>query len=198
MGTGTARDARWANAFLSGVPEGSPLFPRLVLTQVNPKDLDPKYAYIQVTYVTPFFEEKEIEDRKTDFEMHHNINRFVFETPFTLSGKKHGGVDEQCKRRTVLTSRRRWSLSARSSQPSPGVRSWACLPGGAGPLPHNLSGGGALGSQPVTLHTLPFRSHGQESHGVSDLGKGLASVPESTLSYVRVEALGTVCSGARS
>lgn len=74
-------------------------------TQVNPKDLDPKYAYIQVTYVTPFFEEKEIEDRKTDFEMHHNINRFVFETPFTLSGKKHGGVEEQCKRRTVLTSK---------------------------------------------------------------------------------------------
>lgn len=73
--------------------------------QVNPKDLDPKYAYIQVTYVTPFFEEKEIEDRKTDFEMHHNINRFVFETPFTLSGKKHGGVEEQCKRRTVLTSK---------------------------------------------------------------------------------------------
>lgn len=75
------------------------------MTQVNPKDLDPKYAYIQVTYVTPFFEEKEIEDRKTDFEMHHNINRFVFETPFTLSGKKHGGVAEQCKRRTVLTSK---------------------------------------------------------------------------------------------
>uniref|UniRef100_A0A8C4Y8Y9 Dedicator of cytokinesis 10 n=1 Tax=Gopherus evgoodei TaxID=1825980 RepID=A0A8C4Y8Y9_9SAUR len=72
--------------------------------KVNPKDLDPKYAYIQVTYVTPFFDEKEAEDRKTDFEMHHNINRFVFETPFTLSGKKHGGVEEQCKRRTILTS----------------------------------------------------------------------------------------------
>uniref|UniRef100_A0A663N6P9 Dedicator of cytokinesis 10 n=1 Tax=Athene cunicularia TaxID=194338 RepID=A0A663N6P9_ATHCN len=72
--------------------------------KVNPKDLDPKYAYIQVTYVTPFFEEKEAEDRKTDFEMHHNINRFVFETPFTLSGKKHGGVEEQCKRRTILTT----------------------------------------------------------------------------------------------
>lgn len=81
------------------------LFHHNVFTQVNPKDLDPKYAYIQVTYVTPFFEEKEIEDRKTDFEMHHNIKRFVFETPFTLSGKKHGGVEEQCKRRTVLTSR---------------------------------------------------------------------------------------------
>uniref|UniRef100_F7DG76 Dedicator of cytokinesis 10 n=1 Tax=Ornithorhynchus anatinus TaxID=9258 RepID=F7DG76_ORNAN len=72
--------------------------------KVNPKDLDPKLAYIQVTYVTPFFEEKEAEDRMTDFEMHHNINRFVFETPFTLSGKKHGGVEEQCKRRTILTS----------------------------------------------------------------------------------------------
>lgn len=72
--------------------------------QVNPKDLDPKYAYIQVTYVTPFFEEKEAEERKTDFETHHNIHRFVFETPFTLSGKKHGGVEEQCKRRTILTS----------------------------------------------------------------------------------------------
>ncbi|KAM7160164.1 dedicator of cytokinesis protein 10 isoform 6-T6 [Macrochelys suwanniensis] len=72
--------------------------------KVNPKDLDPKYAYIQVTYVTPFFDEKEAEDRKTDFEMHHNINHFVFETPFTLSGKKHGGVEEQCKRRTILTT----------------------------------------------------------------------------------------------
>ncbi|XP_070802098.1 dedicator of cytokinesis protein 10 isoform X1 [Pituophis catenifer annectens] len=72
--------------------------------KVNPKDLDPKYAYIQVTYVTPFFEEKEAEERKTDFEMHHNINHFVFETPFTLSGKKHGGVEEQCKRRTILTT----------------------------------------------------------------------------------------------
>lgn len=81
------------------------LFHHNVFTQVNPKELDPKYAYIQVTYVTPFFEEKEIDDRKTDFEMHHNIRRFVFETPFTLSGKKHGGVEEQCKRRTVLTSR---------------------------------------------------------------------------------------------
>lgn len=89
------------------------------VTQVNPKDLDPKYAYIQVTYVTPFFEEKEAEDRKTDFEMHHNINRFVFETPFTLSGKKHGGVEEQCKRRTILTSTSACPLPSQLSQLSP-------------------------------------------------------------------------------
>ncbi|XP_078419864.1 dedicator of cytokinesis protein 10 isoform X3 [Cetorhinus maximus] len=72
--------------------------------KVNPKDLDPKFAYIQVTYVTPYFDEKELTERRTDFEKHHNIKRFVFETPFTLSGKKHGGVEEQCKRRTILTT----------------------------------------------------------------------------------------------
>ncbi|XP_062901937.1 dedicator of cytokinesis protein 10 isoform X1 [Mobula hypostoma] len=72
--------------------------------KVNPKDLDPKFAYIQVTFVTPYFDEKELAERRTDFEKHHNIKRFVFETPFTLSGKKHGGVEEQCKRRTILTT----------------------------------------------------------------------------------------------
>ncbi|KAK7882575.1 hypothetical protein WMY93_028749 [Mugilogobius chulae] len=72
--------------------------------KVNPKDLDPKFAYIQVTYVIPYFDEKEQQEKRTDFERHHNINRFVFETPFTLSGKKHGEVEEQCKRRTILTT----------------------------------------------------------------------------------------------
>lgn len=74
-------------------------------SQVNPKDLDPKFAYIQVTYVVPYFNEKEQLEKKTDFERHHNISRFVFETPFTLSGKKHGDVEEQCKRKTILTSK---------------------------------------------------------------------------------------------
>ncbi|XP_037552296.1 dedicator of cytokinesis protein 9 [Nematolebias whitei] len=72
--------------------------------KVNPKDLDLKYAYIQVTHVTPYLDDKELEDRKTDFEKSHNIRRFVFETPFTVSGKKQGGVEEQCKRRTILTT----------------------------------------------------------------------------------------------
>lgn len=74
------------------------------LVQINTKDLDSKYAYIQVTHVTPFLEEKELLERKTDFERSHNIRRFVFEMPFTVSGKKQGGVEEQCKRRTILTS----------------------------------------------------------------------------------------------
>uniref|UniRef100_A0A668A277 Dedicator of cytokinesis 9 n=1 Tax=Myripristis murdjan TaxID=586833 RepID=A0A668A277_9TELE len=72
--------------------------------RINPKDLDSKYAYIQVTHVTPFLDEKELVDRRTDFEKSHNIRRFVFEMPFTISGKKQGGVEEQCKRRTILTT----------------------------------------------------------------------------------------------
>uniref|UniRef100_A0A8C1W7H2 Dedicator of cytokinesis 11 n=1 Tax=Cyprinus carpio TaxID=7962 RepID=A0A8C1W7H2_CYPCA len=72
--------------------------------KVNQKDLDPKFAYIQVTFVKPYFDEKELAERKTDFEKCHNIQRFVFETPFTLTGKKQGGVEEQCKRRTILTT----------------------------------------------------------------------------------------------
>uniref|UniRef100_A0A8C1ZV70 Dedicator of cytokinesis 9 n=1 Tax=Cyprinus carpio TaxID=7962 RepID=A0A8C1ZV70_CYPCA len=72
--------------------------------KINPKDLDSKYAYIQVTHVTPFLEEKELLERKTDFERSHNIRRFVFEMPFTVSGKKQGGIEEQCKRRTILTT----------------------------------------------------------------------------------------------
>uniref|UniRef100_A0AAY4EL79 Dedicator of cytokinesis 11 n=1 Tax=Denticeps clupeoides TaxID=299321 RepID=A0AAY4EL79_9TELE len=72
--------------------------------KVNPKDLDPKLAHIQVTFVKPYFDEKDLQEKKTDFEKSHNISRFVFETPYTLSGKKHGGVEEQCKRRTILTT----------------------------------------------------------------------------------------------
>ena len=73
--------------------------------QVNPQDLDPKFAYIQVTFVTPYFEEKENTDRNTDFERNNNIRRFMFETPFTKNGKAHGAVEEQYKRKTILTSK---------------------------------------------------------------------------------------------
>lgn len=72
---------------------------------MNAKDLDPKYAHIQVTYVKPYFDDKELTERKTEFERNHNINRFVFEAPYTLSGKKQGCIEEQCKRRTILTSK---------------------------------------------------------------------------------------------
>ncbi|MFT7818030.1 dedicator of cytokinesis protein 9-like isoform X3, partial [Arapaima gigas] len=72
--------------------------------KINPKDLDSKYAYIQVTHVTPFLDEKELAERRTNFERSHNIKRFVFEMPFTTSGKKQGSVEEQCTRRIILTT----------------------------------------------------------------------------------------------
>nr|XP_025132204.1 dedicator of cytokinesis protein 11-like isoform X1 [Bubalus bubalis] len=72
--------------------------------KVNVKELDPKYAHIQVTYVKPYFDDKELTERKTEFERNHNINRFVFEAPYTLSGKKQGCIEEQCKRRIILTT----------------------------------------------------------------------------------------------
>lgn len=72
--------------------------------KVNPKDLDPKTAYIQVTYVTPYFDEKELGERQTQFERSNNIRCFMFETPFTNDGKAHGLIEEQQKRRTILTS----------------------------------------------------------------------------------------------
>ncbi|KAH8009110.1 hypothetical protein HPB51_010300 [Rhipicephalus microplus] len=73
--------------------------------QVNPSDLDPKYAYIQVTHVVPYFSEMELLQRQTEFERHNNISEFMYETPFTLDGSKaRGAPDEQCKRRTILTT----------------------------------------------------------------------------------------------
>ncbi len=75
------------------------------IQQVNPQDLDPNIAYIQVTYVTPYFDDKESQDRVTDFEKNNNLRRFMYETPFTKNGKPRGEVEEQFKRRTILTSR---------------------------------------------------------------------------------------------
>jgi hypothetical protein len=76
---------------------------------VNPQDLDPKLAYIQVTYVTPYFEANELENRVTDFECSNNIRQFMYETPFTKNGKSRGEIEEQFKRRTILTGGMRLS-----------------------------------------------------------------------------------------
>lgn len=39
------------------------------------------------------------------FERNNNIRRFAFETPFTKTGKSHGSLVEQLKRKTILTSK---------------------------------------------------------------------------------------------
>jgi len=72
--------------------------------QVNQAELNPQIAYIQVTHVTPYFDERELRDRQTAFERSNNIRRFMYEMPFTKNGKTHGDIEEQCRRRTVITS----------------------------------------------------------------------------------------------
>ncbi len=73
--------------------------------QVEERGLDASVAHIQVTHVTPYFEEDELMERPTDFERHHNVNRFMYEVPFTTDGKVRGQPEDQCKRRIILTSK---------------------------------------------------------------------------------------------
>ena len=73
------------------------------LMQIEEKDVEPNVAYVQVTHVSPYFDEDELCERVTDFERNHNINRFMYEVPFTTDGKVRGSPEEQCKRRIILT-----------------------------------------------------------------------------------------------
>lgn len=51
----------------------------------------------------PYFNSQELLERTTSFERNDKICRFMFETPFTKSGKAHGSPAEQCMRKTILT-----------------------------------------------------------------------------------------------
>lgn len=73
--------------------------------QIDPSQLDQKFAYIQVTSVTPYFDQQELEKRQTEFEISHDINCFMFETPFTKDGRIRGNPEEQWKRRTILKTK---------------------------------------------------------------------------------------------
>ncbi|XP_048582972.1 dedicator of cytokinesis protein 7-like [Nematostella vectensis] len=70
---------------------------------VDRDKLDPNLAYIQLTYVEPFFDEYEMKDRKTYFDKNYNLRRFLYVTPFTPSGKARGDLCNQYKRKTILT-----------------------------------------------------------------------------------------------
>lgn len=74
------------------------------LFQVNVNELDPKLAYIQVTHVIPFFTKDELDQRLNEFEQNHDVDTFMYETPFTKSGAARGAVEEQWKRKTVIKS----------------------------------------------------------------------------------------------
>ncbi|XP_044134776.1 dedicator of cytokinesis protein 6 isoform X6 [Bufo gargarizans] len=78
-----------------------------VVKDSNPVDktkLDPNKAYIQITYVEPYFDTYELKDRVTYFDKNYNLRTFLFCTPFTLDGRAHGDLHEQYKRKTFLTT----------------------------------------------------------------------------------------------
>jgi len=71
---------------------------------VNREKLDASLAYIQITSVAPYFEPWEMKDRVTYYDRNYNLNRFIFATPFTLTGKAHAeSLKDQHKRKTILT-----------------------------------------------------------------------------------------------
>ncbi|KAL1463566.1 hypothetical protein WDU94_015306 [Cyamophila willieti] len=79
----------------------------MIIKDSNPVDimsLDPDKAYIQITYVEPYFENYEKRFRETHFEQNFNIKTFMYATPFTTSGKAHGELHEQYKRKTILNT----------------------------------------------------------------------------------------------
>ncbi|NWY46142.1 DOCK8 protein, partial [Sylvia atricapilla] len=71
---------------------------------VDKSKLDPNKAYIQITFVEPYFDEYEMKDRVTYFEKNFNISRFMYTTPFTMDGRPRGELSEQYKRNTILTT----------------------------------------------------------------------------------------------
>ncbi|XP_011297900.1 dedicator of cytokinesis protein 7 [Fopius arisanus] len=78
----------------------------VIIKDSNPVDiskLETDKAYVQITYVEPYFEPHELRHRPAVFHRNFNIKRFVYATPFTPGGKAHGELREQCKRKTILT-----------------------------------------------------------------------------------------------
>ncbi|XP_023378446.1 dedicator of cytokinesis protein 8 [Pteropus vampyrus] len=71
---------------------------------VDKTKLDPNKAYIQITFVEPYFDEYEMKDRVTYFEKNFNLRRFMYTTPFTLEGRPRGELHEQHRRNTILTT----------------------------------------------------------------------------------------------
>ncbi|XP_026311410.1 dedicator of cytokinesis protein 6 [Piliocolobus tephrosceles] len=78
-----------------------------IIKDSNPVDkskLDTQKAYIQITYVEPYFDTYELKDRVTYFDRNYGLRTFLFCTPFTPDGRAHGELPEQHKRKTLLST----------------------------------------------------------------------------------------------
>ncbi|KNC46650.1 uncharacterized protein AMSG_03087 [Thecamonas trahens ATCC 50062] len=65
-------------------------------------DLEPGKGYIQITSLEPYLSAREAAERKTDFATIAGVDKFIYETPFTKSGKARGSTSQQWKRKTIL------------------------------------------------------------------------------------------------
>ncbi|XP_063043181.1 dedicator of cytokinesis protein 7-like isoform X2 [Engraulis encrasicolus] len=86
---------RFGDDFVEIIKDSSP---------VDKTKLDPNKAYLQITYVEPFFDTYELKERITYFDKNYNLRTFMYCTPFTLDGRAHGELHEQYKRKTILTT----------------------------------------------------------------------------------------------
>ncbi|KAM4824460.1 LOW QUALITY PROTEIN: dedicator of cytokinesis protein 8-like [Urocitellus parryii] len=73
-------------------------------TPVDKTKLDPNKAYMQITFVEPYFDEYKMKDRVTYFEKNFNLQRFMYTTP--SPGQPRGELHEQYRRNMVLTTMR--------------------------------------------------------------------------------------------
>uniref|UniRef100_A0A8C4QPL1 DOCKER domain-containing protein n=1 Tax=Eptatretus burgeri TaxID=7764 RepID=A0A8C4QPL1_EPTBU len=122
FGLGNFDDEEWKEYVykepqLTGLSEVSQRFERLysnkfgadnvrIIQDSNPVDiqlLDPKVAYVQITFVTPLTQNTD-GVQLVEPGSRGDVRHFSFETPYTQDGRKHGSVEEQCKRKTILTT----------------------------------------------------------------------------------------------
>jgi len=90
----TQYGAKFGDKFIHLLPNNKP---------VDTSTLDPAHLYIQIVSVDPYLVPDELKVRKTPFEQNTNLNKFIFEIPFTKSGKAHGeSVTEQWKKKVIL------------------------------------------------------------------------------------------------
>src|SRR3990167_6570755 len=71
-------------------------------TKSQTTEMDPTKCFLQITKIDPYIFPEET--RKTFFEFNTNLSNFVFETPYTLSGKSHADdISGQFKKKTIIT-----------------------------------------------------------------------------------------------
>jgi len=65
---------------------------------------EPEHLYIQLVSVNPYFVPSELKDRPSEFERHNDIKRFIYETPFSKTGKMTDDLSQQWKKKVIITT----------------------------------------------------------------------------------------------